>query len=203
MFSRTSTFTSRLAGTITEYRLLSTRRPPLGHIHCRRTWLGDGSPVHGFQSSSLSIKNRRHSGACKIPSSTPDGFLVAVGRATGRERVQVAFQQSRGVRIQGRHRSDSDASHSAPSTRQDGAHNVNKQRKTMSDDLLTPAELAVMLGMSVRTLANWRSTGKGPPYLKIGVEPPEGHQDRRKVRYQRQVAEKWALAHRYRRTVAR
>ncbi|MCH4858786.1 helix-turn-helix transcriptional regulator [Bifidobacterium pseudocatenulatum] len=42
----------------------------------------------------------------------------------------------------------------------------------MSDDLLTPAELAAMLGMSVRTLANWRSTGKGPPYLKIGVEPP-------------------------------
>ena len=36
-------------------------------------------------------------------------------------------------------------------------------------DLLTPAELAVMLGMSVRTLANWRSTGKGPPYVKIGV----------------------------------
>lgn len=48
----------------------------------------------------------------------------------------------------------------------------------------------VMLGMSVRTLANWRSTGKGPPYLKIGVEPPEGHQDRRKVRYQRQIAER-------------
>lgn len=63
-------------------------------------------------------------------------------------------------------------------------------------DLLTPAELAVMLGMSVRTLANWRSTG-------IGVEPPEGHQDRRKVRYQRQTAEQWALAHKYRRTVAR
>lgn len=73
----------------------------------------------------------------------------------------------------------------------------------MSDDLLTPSELAAMLGMSVRTLANWRSTGKGPPYLKIGVEPPEGHQDRRKVRYQRAVAERWALAHEYRRTVAR
>ena len=57
-------------------------------------------------------------------------------------------------------------------------------------DLLTPNELAVMLGMSVRTLANCRSTGKGPPYLKIGVEPPEGHQDRRKVRYQRAVAER-------------
>lgn len=73
----------------------------------------------------------------------------------------------------------------------------------MSDDLLTPDELAVMLGMSVRTLANWRSTGKGPPYLKIGVEPTEGHQDRRKVRYQRAVAERWVLAHEYRRTVAR
>lgn len=73
----------------------------------------------------------------------------------------------------------------------------------MSDDLLTPAELAAMLGMSPRTLANWRSNGKGPPYLKIGVEPPEGHQDRRKVRYQRQTAEKWALAHKYQRTVAR
>lgn len=70
-------------------------------------------------------------------------------------------------------------------------------------DLLTPNELAVMLGMSVRTLANWRSTGKGPPYLKIGVEPPEGKQDRREVRYQRDVAERWALAHEFTRTIAR
>ena len=81
----------------------------------------------------------------------------------------------------------------------DGRHSG---RPAMTD-LLTPNELAAMLGMSVRTLANWRSTGKGPPYLKIGVEPPEGHQDRRKVRYQRQTAEQWALAHKYRRTVAR
>lgn len=70
-------------------------------------------------------------------------------------------------------------------------------------DLLTPAELAVMLGMSVRTLANWRSNGKGPPYLKIGVEPPEGHQDRRPVLYERDVAERWATAHQYTRTIAR
>lgn len=70
-------------------------------------------------------------------------------------------------------------------------------------DLLTPSELAVMLGMSPRTLANWRSNGKGPPYVKIGVEPHEGHQDRRKVRYQRAVAERWATAHQYTRTVAR
>lgn len=70
-------------------------------------------------------------------------------------------------------------------------------------DLLRPEEFAAMLGMSPRTLANWRSNGKGPPYVKIGVEPPDGHQDRRKVRYQRQIAEQWALAHKYRRTVAR
>ena len=80
-------------------------------------------------------------------------------------------------------------------------------RRIGAETLLTPPEppkaSIVMLGMSVRTLANWRSTGKGPPYLKIGVEPPEGHQDRRKVRYQRAVAERWASAHEYRRTVAR
>ena len=83
-----------------------------------------------------------------------------------------------------------------------GGDSDTPEMLTMTD-LLTPNELAVMLGMSVRTLANWRSTGKGPPYLKIGVEPPEGHQDRRKVRYQRAVAERWASAHEYRRTVAR
>lgn len=76
-------------------------------------------------------------------------------------------------------------------------------RTPAMSDLLTPSELADTLGMSTRTLANWRSTGKGPPYVKIGVEPPEGHQDRRKVRYQRAVAERWATAHQYARTVAR
>lgn len=80
-------------------------------------------------------------------------------------------------------------------------------RRIDAETLLTPPEppkaSIVTLGMSVRTLANWRSTGKGPPYLKIGVEPPEGHQDRHKVRYQRAVAERWASAHEYRRTVAR
>lgn len=70
-------------------------------------------------------------------------------------------------------------------------------------DLLTPTELAAMLGMSTRTLANWRSAGKGPAFLKIGPEPPEGHQDRRKVRYRRDTAERWAESHRYRRTAAR
>lgn len=61
---------------------------------------------------------------------------ITVGHATDRERVQVAFQRSKGRSgIQGRHRSDSDASHSAPSARQDGAYDLTKQRKTMSDNL--------------------------------------------------------------------
>lgn len=70
-------------------------------------------------------------------------------------------------------------------------------------DLLRPEEFAAMIGLSPRTLANWRSNGRGPKYLKLGPEPPAGKQDRRKVRYELQVAEKWALAHKYQRTVAR
>lgn len=70
-------------------------------------------------------------------------------------------------------------------------------------DLLTPAELAVMLGKSPRTLANWRSNGRGPKYLKLGPEPPAGKQDRRPVLYERDVAERWATAHQYTRTIAR
>jgi len=41
----------------------------------------------------------------------------------------------------------------------------------MSRDMfLTPAQLAARWGgaVSVRTLANWRSVGKGPRYVKIG-----------------------------------
>jgi len=55
---------------------------------------------------------------------------IAVGRATDREHVQVCVPTVKGaLGIQGRHWFDSNASHSAPSTRQDGARNVNKQRK--------------------------------------------------------------------------
>lgn len=37
----------------------------------------------------------------------------------------------------------------------------------MSDVMLTPVELASRLKMSEGTLANWRSQGKGPKYLKL------------------------------------
>lgn len=33
---------------------------------------------------------------------------------------------------------------------------------------LTPAELAKRLRVSVKTLANWRVTGRGPAFIKVG-----------------------------------
>jgi len=40
--------------------------------------------------------------------------------------------------------------------------------------LLTPAELASRLRVSVRTVKNWRSDGFGPPFIRLGA---------RRVRY--------------------
>jgi len=34
--------------------------------------------------------------------------------------------------------------------------------------LLTPAQVAVQLGISEKTLANWRSLGHGPDSMKLG-----------------------------------
>ena len=37
-----------------------------------------------------------------------------------------------------------------------------------SDPLLSPVEVAEYLGLSVETLAQWRSKKRGLPYLKLG-----------------------------------
>ena len=37
----------------------------------------------------------------------------------------------------------------------------------MAGKVLTPEELAARLGCSVKTLANWRYKGKGPPYHRL------------------------------------
>jgi Helix-turn-helix domain len=49
--------------------------------------------------------------------------------------------------------------------------------------LLTPIAAAVLLGISPNTLANWRSTGQGPPFVKVGPKI---------VRYRRDVLLEWA-----------
>jgi len=37
----------------------------------------------------------------------------------------------------------------------------------VDDELLTPEEAAAYLRKSEQTLANWRSRGKGPTYIKV------------------------------------
>jgi hypothetical protein len=49
------------------------------------------------------------------------------------------------------------------------------------DDLMTPDEAAVDLGVQPATLASWRSTGYGPDFWKWG----------RVIRYSRQVNADW------------
>lgn len=55
---------------------------------------------------------------------------ITVGHATDREHVQVVVPTVKGaLGIHGRHWFDSDTSHSAPSTRQDGAHNLQQAKE--------------------------------------------------------------------------
>lgn len=51
----------------------------------------------------------------------------------------------------------------------------------MNDELLSPAELADVLGISVHTLYNWRVRGEGPPGFRVGG----------RVRYRRSAVEAW------------
>src|ERR1017187_6944458 len=52
---------------------------------------------------------------------------------------------------------------------------------SLRDGLLSPEDLAQNLGLSPATLADWRSQGKGPAYLKAG----------RRVWYPRDHVEHW------------
>ena len=52
------------------------------------------------------------------------------------------------------------------------------------DELLSPTELAEALGISVRTIYNWRVRKVGPPGLKVG----------RHVRYRKADVESWLAA---------
>jgi excisionase family DNA binding protein len=51
----------------------------------------------------------------------------------------------------------------------------------MTDQLLTPAEVAQLLKVSVKTLAQWRSQRKGPAYIKVDHS----------VRYRRTDIDHW------------
>lgn len=57
--------------------------------------------------------------------------------------------------------------------------------------LLTTAETADLLGISQKTLRNWRTTGGGPPAIVVG---------RRSVRYSTADLDAWIAANRQHRT---
>lgn len=52
------------------------------------------------------------------------------------------------------------------------------------DDLLTPAVLAERLGMTERTLSEWRITGRGPVFIRLG----------KTVRYRPHAVDSWLLS---------
>jgi predicted DNA-binding transcriptional regulator AlpA len=50
-----------------------------------------------------------------------------------------------------------------------------------NSELLSPEEVAIWLGVSASTLANWRSLGRGPQYKKLSGS----------VRYRRDDVHAW------------
>lgn len=66
------------------------------------------------------------------------------------------------------------------------------------DRALSPAEAAEFLGVSNKTLTNWRSLGKGPSYLKYDLSDTVDGQGRRRgsVAYQVKDLRSFMSAHR-------
>lgn len=62
------------------------------------------------------------------------------------------------------------------------AEKLNSRREPTPTKLLTPQEVSEITGLSVETLAQWRSQKKGPPYVKIS---------RNCVRYRQSDLEVW------------
>lgn len=56
---------------------------------------------------------------------------------------------------------------------------------TMSKPLITPAEAAILCGVSTHTLAEWRRLKKGPPYVRPKNSRPK---------YDPEVLEAWKKA---------
>ncbi|MGH8954554.1 MAG: helix-turn-helix transcriptional regulator [Microbacterium sp.] len=55
------------------------------------------------------------------------------------------------------------------------------------DSLITPATLAERLGTTERSLSEWRITGRGPKFIRIGRSP----------RYRPEAVDEWLLAQEY------
>ena len=73
------------------------------------------------------------------------------------------------------------------------AHSTQRERRgpgdaarLPADRLLTPAEIAEITGLSIETLAQWRSQRRGIPYVKIS---------RNCVRYRQIDLDQWVGQH--------
>lgn len=49
----------------------------------------------------------------------------------------------------------------------EGRRAADQRQDYVADAALTPGNAAVVLGISEKTLANWRCNGAGPPFLKL------------------------------------
>jgi hypothetical protein len=56
---------------------------------------------------------------------------------------------------------------------------------TVSPELLTPLQLSQLIGISPAVLSNWRRTGMGPAYIKLGKSA------KAKVRYPIEQVQAW------------
>ncbi|MFJ6002954.1 helix-turn-helix transcriptional regulator [Arthrobacter sp. NPDC092385] len=61
---------------------------------------------------------------------------------------------------------------------------VNSARVPVLDSLLTPPALAEQLGVTERALSEWRITGRGPAFIRLG----------KTVRYRSATVESWLLS---------
>lgn len=58
---------------------------------------------------------------------------------------------------------------------------------SLLDSLITPTTLAARLGTTERSLSEWRITGRGPKFIRIGRSP----------RYRPEAVDEWLLAQEY------
>ncbi len=55
---------------------------------------------------------------------------------------------------------------------------------SLLDSLIEPSTLAARLGTTERSLSEWRITGRGPKFIRVG----------RRVRYRPEAVDSWLLA---------
>lgn len=59
-----------------------------------------------------------------------------------------------------------------------------REERRFALTLMTPSDVAQVLGVKAKTLANWRVAGTGPQFVKVGGL----------VRYRRSTIEAWLVA---------